>query len=163
MAPTCSRTASLLVLASLALSDAFVAQPVARPAAARAAAAPRMLFGGGGKDGEEGGGLNMMETIKKAQQVGVKVKELQEELQQTEIEAIAADGGVTVTVTGAQVPVSVVVTDELVAKGAAAVSEAVGLAHREAHKNSVEYTKERMTELYKEIGLPMPGAEGSPM
>ena len=132
------------------------------PVAAARAAAPTMLFGGGGKEGE-GGGMNMMETIKKAQQVGVKVKELQEELQQTEIEAIAADGGVTVTVTGAQVPVSVVVTDELVAKGAAAVSEAVGLAHREAHKNSVEYTKERMTELYKEIGLPMPGAEGSPM
>ncbi len=128
--------------------------------------APTMLFGGGGdkEAGAAGGGMgNMMETIKKAQQVGVKVKELQEELQQTEIEAIAADGGVTVTVTGAQVPVSVVVTDELVAKGAAAVSEAVGLAHREAHKNSVEYTKERMTELYKEIGLPMPGAEGSPM
>ena len=60
-------------------------------------------------------------------------------------------------------PVSVVVTDELVAQGAAAVSEAVGLAHREAHANSVEYTKQRMTELYQEIGLPMPGADGSPM
>ena len=47
--------------------------------------------------------LPRRETIKKAQQVGVKVKELQEELQQTEIEAVAAEGGCTVTVTGSQV------------------------------------------------------------
>lgn len=86
-------------------------------------AVPRMLFGGGGKEGE-GGGLNMMETIKKAQQVGVKVKELQEELQQTEIEAVAANGGVTVVISGAQVPISVDVTEELLAQGADAVSEA---------------------------------------
>merc|ERR1712087_748388 len=50
----------------------------------------RMLFGGGKEGG--GGGLNMMETIKKAQEVGVKVKALQEELTATEIEATAADG-----------------------------------------------------------------------
>ena len=31
-------------------------------------------------------------AVKKAQQVGVKVKELQEELQETEIEAVAAEG-----------------------------------------------------------------------
>ena len=92
------------------------------PVAARAVA-PSMLFGGGGKEGE-GGGLNMMETIKKAQQVGVKVKELQEELSQTEIEAVAADGGVTVVISGAQVPISVDVTEELLAQGADAVSQA---------------------------------------
>ena len=57
--------------------------------------------------------------------MGVKVKELQEELQETEIEAVASDGGVTVVISGAQVPVSVVVTDELLAKGAEAVSEVV--------------------------------------
>ena len=33
----------------------------------------------------------------------MKVKELQEELENTEIEAVAADGGVTVTISGAQV------------------------------------------------------------
>eukprot|EP00322_Chrysochromulina_rotalis_P025684 CAMPEP_0115865726 /NCGR_PEP_ID=MMETSP0287-20121206/19872_1 /TAXON_ID=412157 /ORGANISM="Chrysochromulina rotalis, Strain UIO044" /LENGTH=155 /DNA_ID=CAMNT_0003320251 /DNA_START=21 /DNA_END=488 /DNA_ORIENTATION=+ len=119
------------------------------------AAAPNMLFGGGGKEGE-GGGLNMMETIKKAQQVGVKVKELQEELQETEIEAVAADGGVTVVISGAQVPISVDVTDELLAQGADAVSQAVSVAAKEAHTNSMEYAKERMASLYSEIGLPMP-------
>jgi DNA-binding YbaB/EbfC family protein len=95
-------------------------------------------------------------AVKKAQQVGVKVKELQEELQETEIEAVAAEGGVTVVVSGAQVPLSVEVSDELLAQGAAAVSEAVSLAAKEAHTNSMEYAKERMTSLYTEIGLPSP-------
>ena len=118
-----------------------------------------MLFGGGKSEGEGGmGGLNMMETIKKAQQVGVKVKELQEELQNTEVEATAADGGVTVSVSGAQVPISVTVSDAVLAQGAEAVSAAVSLAAKEAHKNSMNYAKERMTELYTEIGLPMPPA-----
>ena len=119
----------------------------------------RMLFGGGGDSG--GGGMNMMETIKKAQQVGVKVKELQEELQETEIEAVAADGGVTVVISGAQVPISVECTPELLAKGSTAVSEAVSIAAKEAHTNSMEYAKQRMTELYTEIGLPMPPEGGA--
>ena len=98
-------------------------------------------------------------AVKKAQQVGVKVKELQEELQETEIEAVAADGGVTVVVSGAQVPISVDVTDDLLAKGPEAVSEAVSAAAKDAHTNSMEYAKQRMTELYSEIGLPMPPAQ----
>ena len=112
-------TAPLLLLACDALT---LPMHPATPHALRATA-PRMLFGGGGKGGE-GGGLNMMETIKKAQQVGVKVKALQEELAQTEIEAISADGGCTVVISGAQVPISVDVTEALLAKGSKAVSEA---------------------------------------
>ena len=87
-------------------------------------------------------------AVKKAQQVGVKVKELQEELGETEIEAVAADGGVTVVISGAQVPISCEVTAELLEKGADAVSEAVSVAAKEAHNNSIEYAKQRMTELY---------------
>ena len=88
-------------------------------------------------------------AVKKAQQVGVKVKELQEELQDTKIEAVAADGGVTVVISGAQVPISVEVTPELLGKGSAAVSDAVSVAAKEAHTNSMEYAKQRMTELYQ--------------
>ena len=149
-----------LTISTIAVSSALHL-PLRAPAqTARASSAPSMLFGGGGKEGEGGGGMgNMMETIKKAQQVGVKVKELQEELQETEIEAVAADGGVTVVVSGAQVPISVDVTDDLLAKGPEAVSEAVSAAAKDAHTNSMEYAKQRMTELYSEIGLPMPPAQ----
>jgi len=155
-----SRHLLLLLAASLLAMGAALRLPTPVPAraVARTAAPPavRMLFGGGG-DKEGGGGMpNMMETIKKAQQVGVKVKELQEELQNTEVEATAEDGKVTVTISGAQVPLSVEVTDELLAMGAEKVSAAVSLAHAEAHKNSVEYAKQRMSSLYEDIGLPMP-------
>lgn len=64
-------TRSVFVLLALPLSEALVALPFARScdaSARRVAASPQLLFGGGGKEGE-GGGLNMMETIKKAQQV----------------------------------------------------------------------------------------------
>ena len=57
--------------------------------------------------------------------MGVKVKELQEELTNTEVEATSASGGVTVTISGSQVPISVAVTDELLAQGSQAVSDAV--------------------------------------
>ena len=92
----------------------------------------------------------------------MKVKELQEELTNTEVEATSADGGVTVTISGAQVPIAVTVSDELLAQGSQAVSDAVSVAVKEAHKNSVDYAKGRMTELYKEIGLPMDAMGGAP-
>ena len=152
----------MALVAVFATSHAFVAVPLQRSHASRSVA-PRMLFGGGGKE-EGGGNMNMMETIKKAQAMGEKVKRLQEELTQTEIEASAAEEGVVVTISGAQVPLSVEVSDDLVSQGSAAVSEAVTLAMREAHSNSVEYAKEQMTELYADIGLPMPptGPGGPP-
>ena len=60
-------------------------------------------------------------------------------------------------------PLSVDVTAELLAQGASAVSEAVSLAAKEAHTNSMEYAKQRMSELYTEVGLPVPpAAEGGP-
>ena len=64
------------------------------------------------------------------------------------IEAVAADGGVTVVISGAQVPISVEVTQELLDKGKEAVGEAVSIAAKEAHNNSMEYAKSRMSELY---------------
>ena len=57
-------------------------------------------------------------------QFRVKFKALQEELAQKKIESISADGGCTVVVSGALVPISVEVTEALLAKGSKAVSEA---------------------------------------
>lgn len=156
-----------LALAAL-LAPGLVVSPGALMRAPVSVAQPRMLFGGGGnKEGGGGGGMgNMMETIKKAQEMGVKVKALQEELVNTEVEATSADGGVTVVISGAQVPMDVKVTDEMCSKGAKAVSAAITDAMREAHKNSMEYSKSKLTELYAEIGLPMPpegGAGGTGM
>ena len=60
----------LLLLQLCACLALRLPAPVPARAAPRCASPPRMLFGGGG-DKEGGGGMgNMMETIKKAQQVG---------------------------------------------------------------------------------------------
>ena len=78
--PSSLLASSVLLLA--APCAALVLSRAPPPSAVRSHS-PRMLFGGGGKEGE-GGGLNMMETIKKAQAVGVKVKELQEDCRKYE-------------------------------------------------------------------------------
>ena len=62
-----ARLTTVALVAVFAISQAFVAVPLQRSHASRSVA-PRMLFGGGGKEGEGGGQMNMMETIKKAQQ-----------------------------------------------------------------------------------------------
>jgi len=153
---------AILCLAIAAVAHGWAALPRVGPVVVQRAAASQMLFGGGGGGGKEGGGGmmggmgNMMETIKKAQEMGTKVKAMQEELVNTEVEATSADGGVTVVISGAQVPMEVTVTDEMCAQGATAVSEALTSAMREAHKNSMEYSKGKLSELYAEIGLPMP-------
>jgi len=121
---------------------------------------PTMLFGGGG-DKDKPKQPGMMEMMKKASEMGGKMQELTKELQATEIEAVAADGGVTVTVSGTQMPISTKITEEFLAKGTDAVSEAVTLAQQQAHARSLQYSTEKMGELYKEIGLPVPpGPDG---
>ena len=62
-----ARVTTVALVAVFATSHAFVAVPLQRSHASRSVA-PSMLFGGGGKEGEGGGQMNMMETIKKAQQ-----------------------------------------------------------------------------------------------
>ena len=58
------------------------------------------------------------EMMKKYSEVGVKVQQLQEELQQTEIECSTGEGKVVVKMSGTQTPVSVTVSDEVCSMGA---------------------------------------------
>ena len=134
--------------------------------------------------------MNMMETIKKAQEVGGK-GELQEELQGTEIEAVAVEGGVTVVISGAQVPISVSVTPDLLARVGGRLCRCQPRSQRGSHELGTRYTErlltlssdrftppaprlclrssrrppyagrrwsmlERISDLYSDIGLPMP-------
>ena len=120
-----------------------------------------MMFGGGGKDGEGG----FMEQMKKAQQmfnpemmkkyseVGTRIQALQAELAQTEVECATGNGGVTVKISGTQVPISVAVTDELCASGTEAVSAELTAALKQAHGKSGNYAAQKMKDLYEEMGL----------
>ena len=62
-------------------------------------------------------------------------------------------------VSGTQVPMSVVVSEELCNSGAAAVSEELTTAMRQAHAKSGAYAQQRMQDMYSELGL-APGAGG---
>jgi len=55
-----------------------------------------------------------------------------------------------------QVPLDVKVSDEMVAKGAEAVSAEVAAAMKQAHAKSGAYMQQRMAELYKELGIAEP-------
>jgi DNA-binding protein YbaB len=132
----------------------------------------QMLFGGGGGgDGEKKGGMmdalkqaqNMFnpEMMKKYQEMGTKVQELQQELAATELEVTSDDyPGIVMTVSATSVPVSVEIGDELAGKGKEALSEAVTAVVKSAHKQASQYATQRMGELYQELGLPAEALQG---
>jgi hypothetical protein len=86
---------ALLLSMAMAVALGFVL-PV--PAPARSLATTRNLFGGGGGAKEGGGGKNdmssMMESLKKANQIGQKTQALQKELQDMRITGASANGKV---------------------------------------------------------------------
>lgn len=95
---------------------------------------------------------NMMEQFKKAQEIAKKTKELQDELQKTEVEGVSASGNVKVTLTGQQKPVGVEINVE--GRTSEEISEDVVTAMKDAHEKSGKLMGEKMTNLYKDLGLP---------
>jgi len=125
------------------------------------------LFGGfpglGGGDGEKkeggGGGMfggmgNVMEAMKKAQEFTEATKKLQEDLKESEVTAESECGQVTAVVSGQQVPLSVTISDEVIAKGAEATSAAVTDAVKKAHEKSLTDMREQLSALSAQYGLP---------
>ena len=96
------------------------------------------------------------EMMKKYSEVGVKVQALQAELAQTEVECATKDGGVVVTVSGTQVPVSVTVSEDLCAKGVDAVSAELTTALKSAHTKSGVYAQDKMRAMYDEVSDAVP-------
>ena len=149
---------SLLLLGSAAaFSPAFGSL-----AARRHTPAARMMFGGGDKKDGDGNFMDKLkaakdmfnpEMMKKYSEVGVKVQQLQEELQQTEIECSTGEGKVVVKMSGTQTPVSVTVSDEVCSMGAEAAGAELTAALKQAHAKSGKYAQEQMATLYADMGL----------
>ena len=93
------------------------------------------------------------EMMKKYSEIGTKVQELQVELAETEVECATKDGSVTVVISGTQVPMSVTVSDELVASGAEKASAELTAALKSAHTKSGTYATDKMAKLYDDMGL----------
>ncbi|GMH61037.1 hypothetical protein TrRE_jg10323 [Triparma retinervis] len=115
------------------------------------------LFGGKkSKDSQPGGGGpmagmgNMMEQMKKAQEIAKKTQDLQASLGKLEI--TGSSGGVTVVMTGQQKPVSVTLPDDI--GGGEELSRDVERAIGQAQEKSMENMGREMQKLYGELGLP---------
>eukprot|EP00871_Galdieria_phlegrea_P002615 jgi/Galph1/3354/GphlegSOOS_G2015.1 len=117
------------------------------------------------QDGQKGGGKfnpfgalgnigNFMDAVKKAQEFSKEAGKMQEELSNTELKASSEDGLVNAYITGNQRPIRVEVSEELLAKGAEAVSKSVTEAVIAAHSLSMSHVRERLGGITSSLGLP---------
>lgn len=140
-----------------AFTSAFVPLP-ATPTLSRSAfqRAPAIMIGGLGDSLKKA--QDMMknispEKIKKAQEMTMKMQELQKELAATEIECKSADGKITVIYTGQSVPLSVTIDAGAMSQSAPELSDALTNALKQAFINSRKHADGRMMALYEEAGL----------
>lgn len=110
---------------------------------------------------KEGGGLfgnmgNMMDTMKKAQEIAKQGEALNKELQELLVTASDPSGQVEATFTGLTTPVGVKVSEGILSLGAEAVSLATTQAVLAAHQKSSQTMMSKMQALYAQFGLPMP-------
>ena len=166
--PTMHRFAATVAVLLVASAAAFAPAQAGALLRRRASTAPAPLtqahlFGGKKDDKKKAGGLagmgNMMDQFKKAQEIQAKTKKLQDELSKEIVVGEEADGGVVVTLSGQQTPMSVVVTDELLATcDSEALAGHVTAAMKAAHSKSLEKMTEKLKVLYDGIGDEMGGA-----
>lgn len=106
------------------------------------------------KDGGLLGNMgNLMESVKKAQEIAKQTEVLNKQLSETVITGNDASGEVVATFTGLGVPLEIKISDAMAAKGAEAVSLATTEAVKDGHTKSTSNMMAKMGELYK--GLPM--------
>ena len=96
----------------------------------------------------------LQEAFQKAQQVQEGAKQLQEDLEKMEIEGSSEDGSVTVTMSGNQEPLGIVITPEAYEKGADALSASITEAMKAAYAQSTETMRAKMEELTSGLNLP---------
>jgi len=96
----------------------------------------------------------LQEAFQKAQQVQEGAKQLQEDLEKMEIQGSSEDGSVTVTMSGNQEPLGIVITPEAYEKGADALSGLVTEAMKAAYAQSTETMRSKMEELTSGLNLP---------
>jgi DNA-binding YbaB/EbfC family protein len=108
------------------------------------------------KGGMFGGMGDMMGALKKAQEMAKQLEQMNSELESTHITGKDTTGTVTATFNGMSKPVSIKVSDSLLAQGADAVSLAVTQAVVDGYTKSQTATVGKMQELYSKAGLPMP-------
>lgn len=108
---------------------------------------------GGGMFGGMG---NMMEAMKKAQDMAKQAEVMNKELESTFITGYDTTGDVVATFNGIGKPIGVKVADSMLELGGDAVSLAVTQAVLDAHAKSSNAMLKRVSEMYGSMGLPVP-------
>ncbi len=93
-------------------------------------------------------------AFQKAQQVQEEAKLLQEELEQMQLEGKSEDGLVTVTMSGNQEPLGIVIAPEALEKGVEALSQSITDAMKAAYAESTETMRAKMEALTSGLNLP---------
>ncbi len=109
--------------------------------------------GGGGFFGNMG---NMMETMKKAQDIAKQGEALNKELQETLITGSDPSNQAQATFTGLAAPIAMKISETLLAEGAEKVSLAATQALLDGYQKSSQTMMSRMQALYSQFGLPIP-------
>ena len=110
---------------------------------------------------EAGGGMfggmgNIMDQMKKAQDLAKNMEAMNKELSETLVVGSDPSGQVSVTFNGQTVPISIKISDSIVSQGAEQVSLAATLALRDAHAKSQNMMMSKMQSIYGSMGLPPP-------
>ena len=103
-----------------------------------------------------GGMGNLMDSMKKAQEIAKQAEVVNKELMDTVIMGQDPSGAVFATFNGLGVPVGLKISDSIMEQGAEAVSLASTQAMVDAHKKSQNAMMEKMSALYSGAGVPMP-------
>ncbi len=96
----------------------------------------------------------LADAFKKAQEVQLGAKQLQEELEAMEITGESEAGLVKVVVSGNQEPLQVTIAAEAMAKSAEELSALVTVAMQDAYEKSTATMRTRMEELTSGLNLP---------
>jgi DNA-binding protein YbaB len=113
------------------------------------------------KDGGMFGGMgNLMDSMKKAQEIAKQAEVINKELMDTTIMGQDPNGNVFATFTGLGAPVGLKINDEILGQGGEAVSLACTQAMVDAHKKSQEAMMKKMSEVYGGA-MPPGGAPGA--
>ena len=103
----------------------------------------------------------LTEAFKKAKQIQQDAQKLQDELENMEIEGKSDDGMVTVWISGNQLPLRVMVQEDILNSDKEKIEHSILQAIKNAHELSTTTMKERMNDLTGGLNLNLPGFDNS--
>ena len=100
------------------------------------------------------------EAFKKAKQIQQDAQKLQEELETMEIEGKSEDEMIKIWISGNQVPLRVIVSENILTSNKETIERNILDAIKKAHESSTKTMKDRMNDLTGGLNFNLPGFDG---